>query len=385
MSSPLGGPIDDLVIHEVDKYRNGNKGKSSGGNGMMNMFDQIMSILQMANKSPEDLQKFGPQFLMGNTSGVGDFGKMTGFEPMGQTIGFTDQDGNVPGTQKPNPNPTPPPGETTAPVMAGPEPPGTPATGDVVGSVPGLGGVGDVVNQAQQATAPTKTPASLNAPVAGDTGFSANFGQDAMEGLSQDPVALTRQWMLQNGMDPDSNNPLIQARNRRGQRAKGTYDLMARTGEGAGSNPSIDQFIDFFSGFMENGMTPGAAPMLTPDMATQLLTQAVNLAQGGDTFWGGRLGADAEVDPITGENYTTPQDQAAAMAELLASAFGGTIDPTMLRAMMEQMDRAQLDFRTGAFTPGKDMGGTPAVNDGEDFFDWLVRAGQIPMGIGSGS
>lgn len=239
---------------------------------------------------------------------------------------------------QPNPNPPTLPGETAPPIMAGPAGP--------------------------------------------DDGFSANFGADAMEGLSQDPVALTRQWMIQNGMDPDSNNPLAAARRNRGQRAKGTYDLLNRTGEGAGSNPALDQYIDFFSNFMQSGTEAGAAPMLTPEMATQLLSQAVQLAQGGDTFWGGRLGAQNEVDPITGENYTTPEDQAAFMQEMLASAFGGAIDPTMLRAMMEQMDRSQLNFRTGAYTPGEDTGETPAVNNGEDFFDWLVRAGQIPMGIG---
>jgi hypothetical protein len=210
-------------------------------------------------------------------------------------------------------------------------------------------------------------------------GFSSKINPANWGDLTQHPAQLVRLWMQQQGINPNSDNPLVQNMLREAQGAIGAFDLMNRTGQNGGAQPNPDAYLDFFDQYMKNPIQYSA------EQGKQLLQKALQMGQQGDAFWSGRLGLPGAqgIDPVTGVDYSgqdsTTTDKANLLNNLLIQAFGSVLDPVTLQALTGQTKRAAEQYQLNAYdttAQGPDALKSPT----ESFFDWLMRTGNAPLG-----
>lgn len=345
--------------------------------------DQYMPFLMQSSSSPTLPHGLGPSGYHGAMqpgldletvkANLSPNASTTGYGTMGAQTGFTGPNGQTPDSGLSNAtNPNPPStgeGQTgheaslAENANGGPPPPANIGLTGPNGQPPAT---------TPAATTPAASAAPTNAP---DTGFSSRFQPADFEALANDPNELFRQWAMSQGLDPDSTSPLMQARKRAAARARGVYELL-NGGDNNALGPAADtqKFLDFFKDYMTNGTTAGAAPLLTIQQAQQALSKALQSAATNPddvgNLWSNLLMNSGGTDLTTGQDFMPEmQDQVAALQNLLLSALGGAVDPSVLTGLTRRIERQGADYQSSQFA-----GKTPVD---ARFLAWLAQNGGL--------
>jgi hypothetical protein len=235
----------------------------------------------------------------------------------------------------------------------------------------------------QQSESPVASPTPQTQPApapASSGGFSSQFDPRLYDTLAGDPQQLAIQWLIKQGIDPRKANPRDMVLAKRGAQAKGQYYLTHALNSGPAGAVNAQDFLDWFGQFMGDLNKPGMAP-LSMSAAQGDLKQALTQAQVPDSIWSNLLAGNNEAGS-TGQglpNAPTAQDQTNALVSLLQSAFGDSMDPAYLGALINQVQSAQGQYQSGLYEQPTDKG---YVKPGQQFLDWLMSQGTLNSVLG---